>query len=348
MLNTNELSKVKYFSLLLLIFLVLVGCSSNNTSSDNNKSKEGLDKIEISVTHHPTGAYSVPYEVGIEKGVFEENGIEITKIAGSGGGGTTVRNVLSGDLPFGDVATAATIQSFLAGAPLKVIGGAVQSPADLVYVTRDDGGINDIHDVVGKTWSFTSPGSVTESVTQLMFDETDIDPESLDLVAAGGISEGLTMLGAGEVDSAIMLEPTYSIEKDKWKMLFRVSDYIEYYQQTVLITSPQLIEENPDLVKRFLNAYQESVELVYEDPEEAGRIFAKSAEIDEEASIIAVKDLVEAEHWNTEISLESMKSIVKGMELTGLIDDDEEIEWESIFDLSFLPEDKQLDINEIQ
>lgn len=361
--HENWLKTLSLSLMAILFLLVLVACSGGSESStlspDNEDQTENtneestgsgeLDEIEITVTHYPTGAYAVPYNVGIEQGIFEKHGIKITEIYGSGGGGTTVRNVLSGKLPFGDVSTAAAIQAYLSGAPIKIVGGAVQSLGDLVFVTRkDDNEINEVHDLIGNTWAYTNPGSVTETVSQLIFELMDIDPDSLNVVASGGIGEGLTMLQAGEVDTSIMLEPTYSVEKDNWKELFRVSEHIKRYQQTVIITSPQLIEQNPDLVKRFLAAYQEAVDWVYENPEEAAKIFAKSAEIDEEASISAVKGLVEAEHWNSKIDIESMETTLRGMELVGTLSESTEIDWDEIFDMSLIDEAYKFEVEQLK
>lgn len=336
----------KLAAISLSLLLVAAGCnsesSSGKTSSDGG-GKGKMDEISISVTHYPTGLYAVPYDVGMEKGFFKEEGIKINKIVGSSGGGTTVRNVLSGDLPFGDVSASAVLQSYLAGAPLKIISGGVQSVGDLVYVTRKDEKIEKVEDVVGKTWAFTNPGSVTETTSQLVFDAANIDPTSLKLVAAGGISEGLTLLKAGEVDASLMLEPAYSVQKDDWKTFLRVSDLVPHYQQSVIITSPQMIKENPDLVKRFLSAYQKSVEWTYANPEEAGKIFAKSAEIDEKASVAAIINLTETKHWGSKIEVESIDNVVKGMKLANTLKKGQEIVWEEVLDTSFLPEDQQLD-----
>ncbi len=345
----------KSMAAILLSMLVLAGCGGQNTAtSDKTESGQAnqgqqqvaekkIDEIEITVTHFPTGLYAVPYDVGMDKGFFEEQGIKIKKVVGSSGGGTTVRNVLSGDLPFGDVSTSAALQSYLAGAPLKIVSGGVQSTSDLVYVTRKDDPIEKIEDVVGKTWSFTNPGSVSETTSQLVFEAAGIDPKSLKLVAAGGTSEGLTLLKAGEVDTALMLDPTYSVQKNDWKTLFRVSKYVPKYQQSVIIASPQLVKENPDLVKRFLSAYQKSVEWTYANPEEAGKIFAKYSEIDEASSVAAVKDVAAAKHWGSKIDPESMNNVVKGMKFTGTWKKGTEIEWNDILDLNALPEDQRLD-----
>ncbi|MDM5333526.1 ABC transporter substrate-binding protein [Ureibacillus composti] len=337
----------KLFAFGLILLLIMAACNKQETSGGTTTSgdnKEKIDEIDISVTHYPTGLYAVPYNVGMEQGFFEEERIKINEIVGSSGGGTTVRNVLSGDLPFGEVSSSAVLQSYMAGAPLKIVGGGVQSVGDLVFVTRKDENINKIEDMLGKTWAFTNPGAVTETTSQLVFDASGIDPKSLKLVASGGVSEGLTLLDAGEVDASIMLEPAYSVQKDDWKSLLRVSDLIPNYQQSVIVTSPQIIKENPDLVKRFLSAYQKSVDWIYANPEEAGKIFAKSAEIDEEASVTAITKLSEVKHWSSKIETDSINNVVKGMQLANTLKKGEEIDWENVFDLNFLPEDQRLDI----
>ncbi|MEH7392031.1 ABC transporter substrate-binding protein [Bacillus sp. JJ1503] len=339
-----NLSKLAAMSLSLM--LIAAGCNTQDSATEtttDGKGEKKIDEIDISVTHYPTGLYAVPYDVGMEKGFFEEEGIKINKIIGSSGGGTTVRNVLSGDLPFGDVSASAVFQSYLAGAPLKIVSGGVQSVGDVVYVTRKDSDIKKIEDIVGKTWAFTNPGSVTETTSQLVFDAAGIDPKSLKLVASGGVSEGLTLLKAGEVDTSLLLEPAYSVQKDDWNELLRVSDLVPHYQQSVIITSPQVIKENPDLVKRFLTAYQKSVEWTYANPEEAGKIFAKSAEIDEAASIAAIISLKEAKHWSSKIEVDSINNVIKGMKLANTLKEGQEIVWEEILNMDFLPEDQRLD-----
>lgn len=347
MLGSQTIKKY-VFGILTTVLMasIMVACSGKDSGSSKEATGDGekkIDEIEIAVTHYPTGLYAVPYNVGMEKGFFEEEGIKIKNVIGSGGGGTTVRNVLSGDLPFGDVATSAVLQSYLAGAPLKIVSGGVQSLADLVYVTRKDESLEKVEDLAGKTWGITNPGSVTETSSQLAFQNAGLDPKDVEVVAAGGLSEGLTLLKAGEIDAAPMLEPTYSVQKDDWKTLFRVSDSVPNYQQSVIITSPQLIKENPDLVKRFLNAYQKSVDWVYENQEEAAKIFAKSAEIDEAASIEAIKDLSAEKHWNAKIETDSINNVMKGMKLAGTLKEGSEITWEEVLDMSFLPDDQKLD-----
>ena len=77
----------------------------------------------ITVTHWGAAFYGAPYAVAMEKGFFKKHGVDITGILTSQGGGTSVRNTLAGDLPFGEVALPAAVEAINNGVPLRIIGG---------------------------------------------------------------------------------------------------------------------------------------------------------------------------------------------------------------------------------
>src|SRR6516164_4718450 len=81
----------------------------------------------ITVTHWGAAFYGAPYAVAMEKGFFKSRGVDVTGILTSTGGGTSVRNTLAGDLPYGEVALPAAILAINAGQPIKMISGGVES-----------------------------------------------------------------------------------------------------------------------------------------------------------------------------------------------------------------------------
>lgn len=64
---------------------------------------------QISVTHWEVLLCGAPYAIAMERGYFRQAGIDISGIYSSKGGGTTVRNMILGGLPFGEVALSAAI-----------------------------------------------------------------------------------------------------------------------------------------------------------------------------------------------------------------------------------------------
>jgi len=64
---------------------------------------------EISVTQWGSSLYGLPYAVAMHDGLFKKAGVDITGILSSGGGGTTVRNILASKTPYGEVAVSAAL-----------------------------------------------------------------------------------------------------------------------------------------------------------------------------------------------------------------------------------------------
>lgn len=316
---------------LLVGTLLLVAACGGSTSSGQT------DQIDITVTHYPGTFYGLPYMVAMDKGLFAEQHIKIGKVIGSAGGGTTVRNLLSGKLAFGDVATSGAVQAYGSGAPLVMIGGSVQDFNDAYYVTRKDASFTSATDLVGKTWCYTSPGSATNVASLMIFKKLGMNQKSLNFRAAGDIAPGLTLLKQGGCDATVTNLPEYEKQKAEYKTLFNVGQLLPGFQQSVITTSPQMIKQHPDLVKRFLAAYKKGVDWIYANPAEAGKIFAKYAQVDQGDSVASVQELAKTKHWNAAFNLDAMNTVLQGSELAGLTKADTKVDWSGLLDQNFLP-----------
>src|SRR5690606_12119539 len=66
--------------------------------------------VDLTVTHFGTGLYGVPFAVAKDKGWFKsEAKLEVGGFITSAGGGTTIRNALASEIPYGEVALPAAI-----------------------------------------------------------------------------------------------------------------------------------------------------------------------------------------------------------------------------------------------
>ena len=325
--------------------LLLGAAGCGNSESAGGSGSSGGSKLRIAVTHYPTLLPAVPYEVGQEKGFFQEAGVEIERVLTSSGGGTTVRNVLSGDLDFGDVAGAAAVQSHLSGPPLNIVSGTVSSLADGYLVTRKDAPFEKPRDLVGKNWGYSNPGSLTQTASLVILEKIGISPSSIKFRAAGGLSEGLTLLKEGSLDAAPLFEPAYTTDKENWKTLMHFSDYVSEYLGDVLITKPQMIEQSPELVRKFINARQKSAEWIYQNHEEASKIYAKHAEIDREAASSIIQTAIDAKFWDNALRPKAINNMVRGMQLAELFGAGDEIDWKELLNQSALSKEKRVDVS---
>src|ERR1043165_3320836 len=293
----------------------------------------------ITVTHWGSAFYGAPYAVAMAKGFFKKHGVDIIGILTSAGGGTSVRNTLAGDLPFGEVALPAAILAINSGQPLKIIGGGVESIADILWITQKDSSINSIKDIVGKKVSFTSPGSVTNMLILMCMKAANIDRKDVTLVPAGGIGANLSAVLNKAVDTGMTGEPVWSENKDKVKPAFWTNDFFPpEMTQTVMITTTEFAQTGGDKLRAIIAARREGVEYIIKNPDESADIVAKAYNGDPKLYREVFKNFVAINYYGDgRFSFKGMDRMAEGMEIVGQLKG--KPDWKSMIDLSFLPKD---------
>lgn len=324
---------------------LLAACGGQNGADSGG----GTETIELTVSNHPTLLYSVPWLAAIEQGFYEEADLDLEGFVGSEGGGTTVRNVVTGGLPLGAVATPSSISAYEAGAPLKIIAGSIQTSSEINFVTLPDRGINSIEDMRGKSVGFTNPGSVTHALAALCLRSAGIDPATeVKMQAMGGLSEALTGLKEGVVDLAPHILPTILTQEDEdWKIVFWTDEFIPSFMQLDIIAGTQPVEEQPELIQSLIDIYQKGVEFTIEDPEAAAKAWSKHSEVPEGPALESIKKVDPSKYYGATLSTDGLNSAVEAMKAVELLSADAEVDWEGVIDQQFLPEDMRSDLGEL-
>lgn len=294
---------------------------------------------DITVTHWGVLMYGAPYAVARDQGYFEEEGFDLGDILTSSGGGTTVRNVLTGGLIYGETSLAAAVSAHLQGHEVVIVNTGAATVADILWITmpdRDD--INSIEDFRGKRIAYTRPQSVTDMTLRMSLDAAGIQADELELIAAGGIGDGLTMLQQGAVDAVPILEPIWAAQRDNYKAVLYLQDVLPRVSQTVGITTRSHAENSGDQLRALIEARRRGVQFIRENPAEAARIFADAYERDEAIARIAIEAMLEIDYWSEGgFVYEDMDVKMGGLRLIDVIDG--EVDWSAVVDESFLPDD---------
>jgi NitT/TauT family transport system substrate-binding protein len=292
----------------------------------------------ITVTHWGSAFYGAPYAVALEKGFFKSRGLDITGFLTSAGGGTSVRNTLAGDLPFGEVALPAALLAIKSGQPLKIIGGGVESIADIAWITQLDSPMNSLADVVGRKVAFTSPGSVTNMVLLMCLNKAGIDPKSVKLLAAGDIGANLSAVLNRAIDAGMTSEPLWSEYQTKVKAAFWAKDCTNpAMTQTVTVTTAEFAKTGGAKLRALLDARREGVEYILAHPEEAADITARAFNGDKVLYRQVFKHFLEIGYFGDgRLQEENLNRMADGMRLVGQLA--APVEWTAIVDRSFLPE----------
>lgn len=293
---------------------------------------------QICVTHWGNLMYGVPYAVAQDKGYFKAAGVTIDGILTSAGGGTTVRNVLAGNLIFGETSLAAAVAAKKAGQDVIIVSSTVESVGDILWATTLNSPIKTIQDLVGKKLAYTSPKSVTDMLSIMSLEAAKVPIDKVERIAAGGISQGLTALKEGGVQAAASLEPVWSRTKGQFRALFWPADLLPAMTQTVGISVGKVAAAKPKEVRAVIEGRRRGVDFIYQNPKEAAAILAKAYNLDLPVAEEAVNNLVRLKYWGRgSFDLKAMDNMVKGLLITGELDG--AVEWNKIIDRSFLPDD---------
>ena len=294
--------------------------------------------VELNVTHFGTGMYGVPYAVAKEKGYFKEAGLDVTGFLTSAGGGTTVRNVLASELPYGDVALPAVIAAAQQGLELTIVHAGVASVADQVWITRkDDQRIKTVQDLAGKKLGYSSPKSVTDMITSMMLDANGLTGK-VERKSIGGVGSGLTALREGAVDMTYVTQPVWAREKNNFRLVFNSTEWAPRVMQTVGVVKTEFLKKNPDLIRGIIEARRKGVEFIKSNPDESAKIMAKEYKITEAEAKAAIADVSGGGvYWSPgDFDYEGMTTMLKGLQLVKAVEPGP-FEWSKIVDDSYLP-----------
>ncbi|MBL8662754.1 MAG: ABC transporter substrate-binding protein [Candidatus Odyssella sp.] len=293
---------------------------------------------EITVTHWGALMYGTPYAVALKKGFFKQAGIDITGILTSKGGGTTVRNVLEGGLPFGEVALSAAVAAMQENTDIKIVMMGVRSAADIYWVVKPDSPYKTLKDLVGKKLAITSPKSVTDSLSTMVLNKHGLF-DKIERPALGTVGAGLTALDKGAVESASLIDPLYSARKDKYRVIFAIKDELPPIAQTVAIASTKFIKEHPEKLRAIIRGRMMGVDYIYSNPKDAAKLLSETYDkLPLAVAESAVMNNVAIKYWGRGgFEYAAMDEMLKALKIVGALKG--EVDWSKFVDASFLPEE---------
>ena len=321
-----SLSKAKAARTLVLAAAVAFGLTSRANAD------------EISITQWGSSLYGAPFAVAMENGDFKKAGIDITGVIGSGGGGTSVRNILASDTPYGEVATAAALAAARQGLDVVIVNTGTRTVAESSLVTMPNSDVKTLADLVGKKVAITSPKSTSEMVFLLELQKQGIDASKIQRVASGGYTQGLTMLEQGAVAAAVLIEPLSIVRKDRYRTVIRAAGLLPAMTTSVGITTREFAKAHPEKLRAIIAGRRMGVEAIYADPVAAAKLVANEFNMDPALAEVAMGNMIAPHMWSQgEIDLVELNRIADGLKLVGEIN--EVPNWATLIDTSFLPAD---------
>src|SRR5262249_2369578 len=286
----------------IITIAVLVGCPLASARAE-----------EIAVGNYGIAANGMPFAVALEKKLFQQEGTDVTGIISSQGGGTSIRNMMTGGVAYGEANPGATAIAIKQGADLKIISDNVLTVAEFVWAVKPDSPIKSIKDFKGRKIGYTNPRSTSQALAILLLQAAGLKPDDAELVKTGGFGEGVAALDLGLIDVAPMAEPVWSKFKSKYRAVAVASDILPPLDNVVGVTTGAAAASRGDFIPTVIRPRPTAVEFMHANPDEAGDIVAKHYNIDKEVARSAVRSLTESRtqgipYWGSgQFHLDGMK-----------------------------------------
>ncbi|HVY56454.1 MAG TPA: ABC transporter substrate-binding protein, partial [Xanthobacteraceae bacterium] len=229
---------------------------------------------ELAVSQYGRVTATLPWAVAMEKGYFADEGIKIDQIISGAGGGTTLRNVLASDLPYGEVAMSAALAARKSGIDVVIVNTASDHIGEIALVANPKSSIRTVQDLAGKKAGFTNPKSTSELLLRLALKEAGMTGK-VEPVSTGGFGGGLALLDSGGIDAAPLIDPTLTLKPDKYRVIFHFADLIPRMTWLVGITTRKFAQEHPETVRKLIRIHRRGVDYIYANHDEAIRIYSK-------------------------------------------------------------------------
>jgi NitT/TauT family transport system substrate-binding protein len=299
---------------------------------------------EIAVGNYGVSANGMPFGVAQVKGYFKDEGLDITGLISSAGGGTSLRNMLAGGgVPYGEVNPGVVVSAILAGADLRIISDNVLTVAEFVWAVKPDSPIKSIKDFKGRKIGYTNPRSTSQALDLMLLQAAGLKESDAELVKTGGFGEGIAALDAGLIDVAAITEPLWSKVKSKYRAVVVASEVLPPLDNVVGVTTVEMAEKKGDFLRAVIRARRKAVKFMKEHPDEAAEIVAKQYNIDVDVAKSAVRNLTTSmtkgvPYWGEgEIHLDGLKRMIEAQRSVGAIQGD--VDYGKIIDTRFLPDD---------
>lgn len=312
----------------LIAALSLTGCAQGSISGgadsgSGSKGDSSLTKATIGL--FPSSAVGA-IQLGINKGYFEEEGIDLEMLLGQGSA-AQLPSLTSGSLEFMLASPTTPLVATTKGLDVKIISGYAMNRPDIVedsvaVLVGPKSNIKRAKDLEGKTVSINALGSIGDIGIREAISLDGGDPSKVNFVQLG-FNEVAAQLESGQIDAGMAGPPfMQQIVANKGKV---ISDFINESElggaELVIVSSGALTEKDPELVRGFNAALGKTLTYAEENQDEVRALLPEVLGTSEEAA--AKTDFIE---WKADLDVDALNQFADLMKKYGLVEERPDID----------------------
>ncbi|MGZ5835302.1 MAG: ABC transporter substrate-binding protein [Xanthobacteraceae bacterium] len=227
--------------------------------------QNATDTLRIAVPQR--GAWDTGVaEVGQRGGIFKKHGL-VLELLYTQGGPESIQAVISGSMDMAvGVGISAAFATFSKGAPIRIVGSEMIGSPDLYWYVKPDSPIRSVADFTDKTVGYSQNGTSSHAGLLELLQQANVKAKP---TAVGGMSATLPQLMSGQIDVGWAAAPfgLDLVADGKIRIVARGADVVALRGRTARVNVAGLpTVAKADVMRRFMQAYLETVAWMYSDP----------------------------------------------------------------------------------
>jgi len=223
-----------------------------------------------------------PLDIGIRKGLFAKNGVEVE--ASAFAGDAKLQQAMTANSIDMGIGSGPGMAFIVKGSTVKAVAAMAGPPLLLAIVVRPDGA-KSVAELKAKKISVSTAGSLTYWLVSETSRRRDWGPQGIEIQPMGAMSGQIAALKRGDIDGIVMdLSTAFDLEnRGEGRILVRFGDLQDFIVHVIYATDA-LIASRPDAIRGFLKGWFETIAFMRKNKAETVAI-AKDV-IDKDADIV--------------------------------------------------------------
>ena len=275
--------------------------------------------MAVEFNNHAACAY-----VAKDNGWYGAEGINLTTYESYATGMRLTSALARGDIQVAYICLAPAIMAYARGVPIRIVSGTHKHGYGLVASP----GITNISDLNGATIGCVREGGMVDLLLNRMIRDYDLKDVRIQRMEP---LKQVIALETGRIDAAFLPEHHATAAESKgFTMLITSHELWHEMQGSVLVVKRELIEDDPETVRRLVRVTERATTWINENPDDASLILAEELDTDPEIIRRSISRL----NYTTEIDPASVQEVIDYMVELGYIE--EGIKAEDMIDAEFM------------
>lgn len=327
MMGARKSGKPRWFTMIFAGFLtfslLLVACGDDGDSAGNDDGgNDAAEQEPVSITIHDTAGVPAAFpSFAVEKGFFEERGLDVT-VEPVQGGTSSVPALQAGEIQLAGSNSTSVLVGLNEGLVLKAIASSTVSHPEgeedfAGLLVAEDSEIQSKMDLEGKTIAVNALASLPGLAVRTTLAEAGVDLDKVELTEVPFPEMGAA-LERGDVDAISAIEPfqTMAIASGARVLYYHFSEMIPEVQVGIYVTTEEYAQENADTVQAMSEALSQNATYIAENPDEFREFLVSYADMEPELADNLVLPV-----WNEEVDFESLEELAQLMQEAGVTDE---------------------------